>query len=210
LPSLVLVPSDKECLYLAQMVAVVAATVVLLYHNCLFLDMDNSLPSAPIDHNGDALVRRDQVTTGRYVKIPIAVRFAFRRGVRRALDARMSRGVGKRPATHGLRVLRVDPEMVPRLGFSPEKATDPAVATRLWWFGWSPQFFGFTCVVERQLDLTSVTARLRVSGDSLVVVRSVVVCPRGGTVVFVFRVKPRVEDLPLVWLADMTDMYHQQ
>ncbi|MQM02169.1 hypothetical protein Taro_034933 [Colocasia esculenta] len=32
----------------------------------------------------------------------------------------------------------------------------------LWWFGWSPQFFGFTCVVELQLDLTSMTARLRV------------------------------------------------
>ncbi|MQM07702.1 hypothetical protein Taro_040544 [Colocasia esculenta] len=31
----------------------------------------------------------------------------------------------------------------------------------LWWFGWSPQFFGFTCVVEQQLDLTSVTAKLR-------------------------------------------------
>ncbi|MQL82730.1 hypothetical protein Taro_015208, partial [Colocasia esculenta] len=31
----------------------------------------------------------------------------------------------------------------------------------LWWFGWSPQFFGFTCVVELQLDLSSVTARLR-------------------------------------------------
>ncbi|MQM11805.1 hypothetical protein Taro_044716 [Colocasia esculenta] len=57
----------------------------------------------------------------------------------------------------------------------------------LWWFGWSPQFFGFTCVVEPQLDLTSMTARLRVSGDSLIVVCLVVVCPRGGTVVFVFR-----------------------
>ncbi|MQL94008.1 hypothetical protein Taro_026657 [Colocasia esculenta] len=32
---------------------------------------------------------------------------------------------------------------------------------RLWWFGWSPQFFGLTYVVELQLDLTSVTARLR-------------------------------------------------
>ncbi|MQL68722.1 hypothetical protein Taro_001022 [Colocasia esculenta] len=53
----------------------------------------------------------------------------------------------------------------------------------LWWFGWSPQFFGFTYVVELQLDLSSVTLLLRlVSGDSLVVV-----CPSGGTIVFVFH-----------------------
>ncbi|MQL98689.1 hypothetical protein Taro_031403 [Colocasia esculenta] len=49
----------------------------------------------------------------------------------------------------------------------------------LWWFGWSPQFFGFTCVVERQLDPTSVTARLRV------VVLCVEVCHGVGTVVIV-------------------------
>ncbi|MQL87608.1 hypothetical protein Taro_020149 [Colocasia esculenta] len=41
------------------------------------------------------------------------------------------------------------------------------VTYRLWWFGWTPQFFGFTCVVELQLDLSSVTARLR--GSSCVV-----------------------------------------
>ncbi|MQM09817.1 hypothetical protein Taro_042692 [Colocasia esculenta] len=47
----------------------------------------------------------------------------------------------------------------------------------LWWFGWSPQFFGFTYVVELQLDFTSVTARLRV------VVLLADVCHGVGTVV---------------------------
>ncbi|MQL82192.1 hypothetical protein Taro_014666 [Colocasia esculenta] len=46
----------------------------------------------------------------------------------------------------------------------------------LWWFGWSPQFFGFTCVVERQLDLTSCV---------LAVVLPVKVCHGVGTVVIV-------------------------
>ncbi|MQL94285.1 hypothetical protein Taro_026939 [Colocasia esculenta] len=49
------------------------------------------------------------------------------------------------------------------------------VTCRLWRFGWFPQFFGFTCVVERQLDLTSVT---RV----LVVVLPVEVCHGVDTV----------------------------
>ncbi|MQL71423.1 hypothetical protein Taro_003766, partial [Colocasia esculenta] len=36
---------------------------------------------------------------------------------------------GKRRSMRGLCVLHEDPEMVPGLGFSPEKATDPAVVT---------------------------------------------------------------------------------
>ncbi|MQL98593.1 hypothetical protein Taro_031299 [Colocasia esculenta] len=68
-----------------------------------------------------------------------------------------------------------DLEMVPGLGFSPEKATDPTVAT-----SWVPQVprrarhvsvLGACLGAVRQLDLTSVTARLR----------------GVGTVVFVFQ-----------------------
>ncbi|MQL91283.1 hypothetical protein Taro_023899 [Colocasia esculenta] len=62
------------------------------------------------------------------------------------------------------------------------KATPYSIAmyVALWWFGWSAQFFGFTCVVERQLEITFVTARLRV------VVLSIEVCHGVGTVVIVW------------------------
>ncbi|MQL81332.1 hypothetical protein Taro_013802 [Colocasia esculenta] len=68
---------------------------------------------------------------GRYVTIPTAVRFLKRFGRTELLQALLDPG------------------------------EELWQISRLWWFGWSPQFFGFTCVVERQLDLTSVTVRLR-------------------------------------------------
>ncbi|MQM02846.1 hypothetical protein Taro_035614 [Colocasia esculenta] len=85
---------------------------------------------------------------------------------------------GRRRAVAGLRVLR-----------------EGCVTCRLWWFGWTPQFFGFTCVVELQLDLSSMTARLRV------VVSPVVVCHGVGTVVVVVGVEVELCSVGVVWLT---------
>ncbi|MQL77511.1 hypothetical protein Taro_009936 [Colocasia esculenta] len=65
----------------------------------------------------------------------------------------------------------------------------------LWWFGWSPQFFGFTSIVELQLDLSSVTARLRV------VVLPVEDCHGVGIVLVEVSVEVELCSVGVVWLA---------
>ncbi|MQM05359.1 hypothetical protein Taro_038169 [Colocasia esculenta] len=79
---------------------------------------------------------------------------------------------------------RTEPQLVLELG--PESLKVPGqqlCGLLVWCWLVSTVLWPYSVVVERQLDLSSVTARLR--GDRFVEVLPIVVCPGGGTILVV-------------------------